>query len=270
MFISTKTTQAALIGSLMMALSACGGSDSSSSSGGAVTVSLSNLNTVAARASTPLDSLLSRSVSLLSTQVNPTEFAVRLAQIYLVEDQDISDTDLAAGAVIGNNVGQTGFLWYADDCPKGSDDADCETMEYFDLNRATDLVGTDLNAKEMEVSAGEYKYIKLALLGSQQGGTNTYNNVRWGDTAASPSVASREFASVQTEWAAKFETPLTVAEGDTITVSLIYDLSGIVEESSSRTAKVAGQGTFQPGKADDCSGTTCLDFPALTVSATKK
>ena len=222
--------------------------------------------------STTTPNLLSLYNSFVNTpftanKADPSGFKIRLKSIYLVQDQTGASD---ATNNLGNNVGDAIFIWTASDFSKGSSDETCKNMSWFNLKDDTTTVNQNLNSQKISVTAGTYKYIKLGLLGEQQGQNNTYINTSWGhNNLTNPAT----FASIQTEWAAKFETPLTITESDNITVTLDYTLNDIIDTSGTIQEKEAGQGTYQPGKADDCttaSGITyCITFPKLTVSAEK-
>jgi hypothetical protein len=201
------------------------------------------------------------------TPAAPSALAVKLVAIYLVEDQEGATEE---GNWLGNNIGNAIKVWTSPDCPS-LNDADCQSMGFFDLNRSTPEVNASLNAQAAETTPGTYRYVKLALLGSQQGANNGYVNARWADEGSS--VSEQQFASVLTEVAARFDQPLVVGEGESVTVTLTYELAGTVFRGSTAREKQQGQGLFQPGAADDCAGTgtprTCFVLPTLSVSATK-
>lgn len=252
-------------------LSACGGGGGGEAN---VTVALNNLAVSAqvmlqqSHWNRSASTLIAGPRALAGTPADPTGFSIRIKSIYLVEDQDCGDCTIP----LGNNIGEAAFLWTNPDCPKGSDDADCSSLSYFDLNRASAAVNADLNAQSASVPAGTYKYIKFGLLGEQSGGNNTYNNTKWSYSSAG--VVDAEFASIQTEWAAAFTEPLVVADGDVIALTVGYDLNDSVDTNTDANEKVAGAGTHQPGAADDCvtisSTKVCLFFPEISVTAAKQ
>jgi|GEM_PF-2054183 len=258
-----------LASSLVAGLSACGGAEEEEGSA-EVTVALSNLAVFSQNVrQSPWNfnpaSVLAGTSLLGTPAAAPTGFSIRIKSITLVEDQDCGDCTIP----IGDNIGEVGFLWTNPDCPKGSDDADCEDISYFDLNRASAAVNTELNAQAASITPGTYKYVKFGLLGEQSGANNTYNNTRW--SYAPGEVTDKQFASIQTEWAAAFAEPLEVADGDQVTLTVSYDLDSIVEANATSEEKVAGNGIYQPGAADDCdtvsSVKTCIFFPTISVTA---
>ncbi|MBM4380944.1 MAG: hypothetical protein FJ086_16840 [Deltaproteobacteria bacterium] len=207
--------------------------------------------------------------ALTGTSGAPSTFAVKLAAIYLVEDQAGAT---AEGDWLGENVGNAIRVWTNPACGAELSDEGCASAGYFDLNRTSAEVNASLNAQAAQAEPGNYRYIKVALLGSQQKSNSTYVNTKWAD--ATSSTPDQEFASVQTEWGVPFSSPLVLAAGDSVTATLTYDLSAIVYRDSTAEEKVPSQGKFQPSKADDCAGAagaprTCIEFPALTASASK-
>ncbi len=221
-------------------------------------------------------------LSLATT--GPSTFGAKIASIILIADKDGDPT--AENNYGGNNTGEGAKLWGAPECTittkdenSGAftmdflDDAECEAagIKFLDLNRSSAEVNAELNSQEAKILPGStFKYIGISLLGGQQGGNNGYTNAQW--AYESSGVAERSFASVQTEWGAKFETPLTVGEGETVTVVLSYQLDNTVHTGvEGGEAKVRGGGTLQPGRYDDCNeaGDVCFNFPALSVTVTK-
>ncbi|MBM4381168.1 MAG: hypothetical protein FJ086_17990 [Deltaproteobacteria bacterium] len=206
--------------------------------------------------------------ALSGTSGTPSAFGIKLSAIYLVEDQENAT---AEGGWLGNNVGKTVLLWKDPGCVSNLSGESCKNIGFFDLARPTAEVNAALNSQAAGAEAGTYRYIKIALLGQQQGGNNTYVNTRWADDTSS--TPEQQYASIQTEWGAPFTTPLTIAAGDAILATLSYDLAAAVYRDSDAQEKVAGQGLAQPGRADDCAGTggsrICIEFPALTATAVK-
>ena len=227
--------------------------------------------------STTTPNLLSLYNSFVNTpftanKADPSGFKIRLKSIYLVQDQTGASD---ATNNLGNNVGDAIFIWTASDCSKGSSDETCKNMSWFNLKDDTATVNKNLASQKVTVTAGTYNYIKLGLLGEQQGPNNSYINTSWEHPYLNADLTdgAKQFASIQTEWAAKFKTPLTVAADDSITITLDYTLNDIIDTSGSIQEKDAQGGTDQGNKADDCTNTSgntyCIYFPKLTVSAEK-
>jgi hypothetical protein len=109
----------------------------------------------------------------------------------------------------------------------------------------------------------------MSFLGEQQGANNAYKNVTWAHSGSS--TTAQEYASIRTEFSAKFPAAVTIEEGKKITVTLDYSLATAVTTglAGAGEEKAAGQGTYQPGKYDDCesSKSICFDMPGFTLSA---
>jgi hypothetical protein len=218
--------------------------------------------------------------ALAGTAAAPSEFGVKLKYVIAVEDKDGATADTGWN---GNNKGNAAKIWANPACSSvtTSDDgvmvgeiktdADCAAagMGYFDLNRDTAAVNTDLNSQNAAVPVGTYRYIGMAFLGEQQGGNNTYQNINWAH--ADSGVTTQEYAKIQVEWTAKFAEPITISEGQKLTVTLSYDLAAAVTTglAGAGQEKQAGGGTYQPGRYDDCDSSlsVCFDVPAFTLSA---
>jgi hypothetical protein len=267
---NSKITQITLLSLASLFVWGCAKTSSSGANGWSGQVKVAMTNTSSASTSQGLlgslsDILTQPRFYLNGTSAAATAFGVKLKFIYLIEDQENATADTN---YLGNNVGNSIFIWSNPGCTSRND-TDCTSIDYFQLEGATEHVNQRLNSQHVDVTAGTYKYIKLGLLGEQQGGNNNYENTRWSYT---PGITDTEFASIQTEWAAKFDPPLTIEEGDSLTVNLSYSLDNIVYTNSNGSEKQQGQGTYQPEAFDDCEGTspkTCILFPALTVSAAK-
>ncbi len=251
------------IGAAISVFTGCGKKDETSTKYGSIKVQFAN-STSANKSATAAPSALS----------------VKLKSIIIVEDKDGATADSGWN---GNNRGNAVKVWAEPKCSTqttGSDgvtfgeiksDADCAAagITYFDLNRSTSAVNTDLNSQNAQVPAGNYNFITMSFLGEQQGPSNTYNNVTWAH--AGSSTASQEYASIRTEFSAKFPATLAVAEGQKLTVTLDYSLATAVTTglAGAGEEKVAGQGTYQPGRYDDCESakSVCFDMPGFTLSA---
>lgn len=210
----------------------------------------------------------------------PSELKVKLKSIIVVEDKDGATADSGWN---GNNRGNAVKIWVNPTCSSNTGGADGVTygevksdeecaaagISYFDLNRNSSDVNTELNSQNALVPVGTYNYITMGFLGEQQGPNNTYENVTWAHSGST--TTSQAYASIRTEFSAKFATPVTIAEGQKLTVTLDYSLATAITTGLAGTGeeKVAGQGTYQPGKYDDCESTksVCFNMPGFTLSA---
>jgi hypothetical protein len=252
------------LGTVVIFSASCGKKDEGNTKYGSLKVQFANSTTANKMAS-----------------VAPSELKVKLKSIIVVEDKDGATADSGWN---GNNRGNAVKVWANPTCSTqttGTDgvtfgeiksDADCAAagISWFDLNRASSAVNTDLNSQDAQVPAGSYNYITMGFLGDQQGPNNTYENVTWAHSGSS--TTSQQYASIRTEFSAKFPTTLTIEEGQKLTVTLDYSLATAVTTglAGAGEEKVAGQGTYQPGRYDDCESTksVCFDMPGFTLSAT--
>ncbi len=149
------------------------------------------------------------------------------------------------------------------------DDEECAAADpdYLDLARDAEEVNADLNSQEVWILPGTYSRIEMAMLGSQQYGSNEFPNTSW-----SYEGVNHSFAATITEWSGDIDPPVTVGEEERITITLNYSLNNIVSTGlTDAEEKVLGGGTIQPGKYDDCNeeATVCINAPSITVTASK-
>lgn len=213
----------------------------------------------------------------------PSEFKVKLKYILVAEDKvGTSGAPSAENNYNGNNVGKGIRVWINPSCTStvvsgnGSSYSDIKTddecaangMEYFDFNRTSDEVNTDLNSQGISAEVGTYRYVTMAFLGEQAGGMNTLPNIKWAH--ADSGVTTQEYADFEVEFSAKFDTPLTVNEGQTVIFKLNYDLSSMITTglAGAGSEKVLGSGTTQPGTYDDCDTdkNVCVTMPTYTLT----
>ena len=212
-----------------------------------------------------------------------TGLAVKIKYVLLIADKEGSPT--AENNYGGNNKGEGALLWGDPGCTtttkdEGSGshtvsvgtDVDCDAKgTYFNISRASAAVNAELNSQDAKVLPGTYRYIGLAFVGEQQGGNNSYNNVKWSHGASG--VTDKTYASIQTEWTGKMDPPLELGEEQGAVLTLSYSLDNVVTTGvASMEPKVKGSGTTQPGKYDDCNEakTACMNLPKLTISVAKK
>lgn len=213
----------------------------------------------------------------------PSELKVRLKYILVIENKTTSDGEpTAAAGYNGNNVGKAIKVWVNPKCTSttvngdGSsytdiltdEQCDANGMEYFDLNRTSELVNADLNSQAISAEVGTYRYVTMAFLGEGAYGKNTLKNIKWAH--ANSSVTTQEFSEFQVEFTGKFATPIELTEGQSITFNLAYDLGSLVTTglAGAGQEKTIEGGTTQPGKYNDCDATksTCITLPSYTLS----
>ena len=160
----------------------------------------------------------------------PSVFKIKLIAVYLTEDIDGSQ----------NNVGSTQFIYLNPDCDddimhcdiSAGTAEDGETMSkivgtYFDFGAASESVNAAINAQERAINAGTYKYARMEFCKYNSGNAN---NIQWaGGGVSTPREFKRNMCTVNSD---VFNPPLVVAEGDSVTVTLSYDLSNSVSSGS--------------------------------------
>lgn len=199
----------------------------------------------------------------LPSQASPvsdvSHFAMKLASIYLVEDVDPTTQ---------NNVGQGANLWVSPHCTSADD------CDFFEFARPTAELNADLNSQALDVMPGTYRYMRLEFC--YHGEAPTQPNVSWtGPGMTSPQgfigggcgITSKEFAP-----------PLVLEPGDTVSVSLGYDLTnsvstGAVTDSPGQNALTAPDGHgigFNDCAIDDAmTAKDCFNVPVFTPSVSK-
>lgn len=186
-----------------------------------------------------------------------TTFNIKLITVYLTED--IGDDQ--------GNTGNTQFIWLNEECEEdvshcdisGGDAEDGSEMDkiitsYFEFGGTSEEVNAAINSQARSIETGTYKYVRMEFCKYNAGNAE---NVQWGSTtSAGPNSFERNMCTVNS---VEFDPPLEVAEGDSITVNLAYDVSQAVE-----TGVSSGSGY------DDCDGTTCFTLPQFVPTAAKK
>lgn len=139
------------------------------------------------------------------TCITPTSFKMKILAAYVVEDVD---------PVTSNNVGQVGMVWLN---PKCSSINDCKPsmVDYSDLTDPT-AFNTELNSQALGVKVGSYKYVRLEFCQGSADSTNV--KVTSGSTTKEFTYGGCGVTS------AALATPITVSEGQSLTIAVSYDL----------------------------------------------
>ena len=164
------------------------------------------------------------------------QFSMKLADFYLAEDVDPQTF---------NNIGNVAELWISPACTSADDCAP------FELARPTAEVNAALNSEARDVAAGTYRYVRITFC--YMGEMPTEPNVQWqaSDMSAPASFISHICAATSAE----FNPPLVLRPGDSVDVSLGYDLS--------KAIATAGLGDAAEVCAPNASQTVddCLNIP---------
>jgi len=227
------------------ALTACGRSSSEA------TVKLAFENT------DPSQRFSSDRASTLATSGMPTAFSMKLIAAYITADVDPVSFD---------NVGITSIFYLNDDCnddishcdidPGTAEDGEPMSQvvtSFFDLHSPA-AVNAALNSQGRTVATGSYKYVRLEFCKYASGSSE---NIRWNYGTIGEQSFRRTMCSVNS---AEMNPPLTLAEGETVTITLGYDLSDAVQVGADASG-------------DDCvgdgAGKTCFYLPTFTPSVSR-
>jgi hypothetical protein len=187
-----------------------------------------------------------------------------------------------------NNLGSTEMIWLNPQC--NGDISGCNIdgfthpagpriTDYFDLARPTAEVNAELNSQGASVSPGTYKYARLELCKALEGEhAPTVPTMMW----AGPGMASDQpFTSGDCgRTSLPFDPPLELAAGDSVEVTLGYDLGAAVVAGHPGTDgcshTIAGHDDpigephcFRACVDIDVSSRVCMDFPDFAPSAAK-
>jgi hypothetical protein len=201
-----------------------------------------------------------------------TSLQLKILAVYLVPDVD---------PTTGNNVGTAEMIWINPQC--NDDISNCNIdgfvnpaggpriTDYFDLSRPTDQVNADLNSQAVTVTPGSYKYVRVELCKALDGETApTVPAMTWrgpGMTADQP-FWSGSCGSTSTA----FDPPLALAIGDSVQVTLGYDLATSIVAGAPGTGQNQLDGNdhwYQACVDVDGTHRTCMDAPDFAPSATK-
>ena len=169
------------------------------------------------------------------TCYTPTAYGLKMLKVYVSPDQQ------------GATSAPAGLIWKNAACSVSSSSSTIDGKEftydyaadgctddivttYFDLARATDAVNAELTSTKYKILPGTYNYVQIEFC---VGGAKSKNVQFQADGMASVYQITRNTCGVSS---AKADPPIVVAEGESVTVSLSYDLSGIIFQRSTITA----------------------------------
>jgi hypothetical protein len=163
------------------------------------------------------------------------QFSMKLADFYLAEDVDPQTQ---------NNIGNVAELWISPTCTSADNCAP------FELARSTADVNAALNSEALDVAAGTYRYVRITFC--YMGERPTEPDVQW--QASDMSAPSSFISGVCAATSAEFTPPLVLHPGDSVDVSLGYDLTNLIGRAP-LGSDVERPGVCAPnasGTADDC------------------
>ena len=195
-----------------------------------------------------------------------TSLRLKLIAAYLAEEVDPATM---------NNVGNTAMVWLNDQC--ADDISGCNVSgeplpagprvtDYFDFARPTDEVNAQLNSQGRSVPPGSYRYARLELCKSYDPSTLPSDpTLMWRAPGMTDEVPFTSGDCGRTSL--PFEPALELADGDTVEVTLGYDLASAI---------IAGPNVQQCDGAhcyracvEISGGRACMDFPDFAPSARK-
>lgn len=198
----------------------------------------------------------------------PTVFGVKIVAMYLAEDVDPVSMD---------NVGNVQRIWTNPACD--SDGRRCsiapssgpyQVKDYFDLALPSAVVNANLSSQGATVDPGNYRYLRFDMAGVLPPGENSAPNLRFGASAADAS----EVRFRSNNYTILIDPPLELAAGDSVTVTLAYDVTDAYYTDPGLTAGDPPVGYdvaswYCAGGAHDPAGPPCLAFRGFEPSVGK-
>ena len=188
----------------------------------------------------------------------PTIFGMKLIAVYLTEDVD---------PITQNNVGMTTMIYLNPLCQEDIMHCDISggtaedglpmdkiITDFFDFAQTTEAVNAALNAQGRAVTPGTYKYARVEFCKYNAGNAE---NIKWGNGSTGEQSFKRNSCTVNS---AVFNPPITIAGGETVTVTLSY----VLDTSVQTGADAVGDHCTGAG-----AGLTCFSVPQFTPSATR-
>jgi len=250
-----RTTHLATIASFALALVACGGGQAT------VKHELANATPGVGLAALRLPDAASKLASD-AVYAAPTMLEVKLVAVYLSEDIDAQQNNVGANAMIYLNPECAGDI---SSC--GVDPSMPHVVQtFFDFAAPSDEVNAAINAQGNAISVGTFRYARMEFCKYGTGGTE---NLRW-QTSAMPAPAEDVYPGCGTT-SAPFDVPLVLAAGDSVAVTLSYDLStaamiGSPGVGDKDVVDTAGNAHVFQYCHDDSGVRSCLQIPDFNPS----
>jgi hypothetical protein len=206
------------------------------------------------------------------TAAAATMMGYRMIAVYVAEGVD---------PVTQDNTGQNSIVWLAPEC-QGSIEA-CNlagepgdgprVSTYFDFAQGTTAVNLQLNSQNRDVEPGTYNYARVEFCKIAPGGAPAQANVEWQVSGMDAPHAFKQSMCGVTSKA--FAAPMVVKAGDTIEVTLDYDLEQMIVSGApdgNPSPLCFGAPGYQQCFMDcaDVGGTRyCVNTPQFVPSARK-
>ena len=188
-----------------------------------------------------------------------TTFKMKLIAAYLTADID---------PVTQNNVGMTSMFYLNPDCQEDISHCDISSgtaedgqpmsqvvTHYFDFAQSSADVNAALNSQGRSIYAATYKYVRLEFCKYNSGNSD---NIIWAGSSSGGDINFRRNSC--TVNSAQISPAITVADGDSVTVTVAYNYNNAISTGSD-------------AMGDDCTGSgaskTCFTLPQFTPSASK-
>jgi hypothetical protein len=188
----------------------------------------------------------------------PTSYGVKMLNAYISPDQS------------GATSGPAGLIWSNPACSVSSQkseingkeftyesvDSGCDDSKvssYFELARATADVNAELNGKKYSILPGTYNYVQLGFC---IGGAKSKNIQFQAEGMSAAYQVSQDSCGVSST---KADPPIVVGEGESVTISLAYDLKGVIVDVTS------GGGTAD-SKCYSSGGVTRCIGPSISLT----
>ena len=243
-----------LAGLLSLGLGACG----KKGEGGTAKVAFANS---AAALTEMMQSPLQDPMQAFTTTEAATEFKMKMIAVYLAEGVD---------PVTQNNTGVNAIIYMNPDCHDNigscnisSPDTSGATYSnivstFFNFSQSSAAVNAEINAQGRGLDAATYNYVRMEFC--KYGAPSSDPNVKWSSANA---PGEHSFAVSSCGVTAQLAAPITVAKGDSVTVTLTYDLSALV------TNRGPGQGSNTWCAAGTGGDYFCANVPTFVPSAAK-
>ena len=215
-------------------------------------------------------------------EITPTpasSLRIKLISVYLAEDVDPATMD---------NVGQVAMIWLNPECDGDTDGCNVDGMTapvggpritgYFDFAQSTADVDAELGSQDAQIEPGSYRYARVDLCKALDGQAEaTVPTLMW---AGPGMTAEQPFTSGDCgRTSLPFASALELAAGDSVAVTLGYDLSAAL------VAGMPGPGSYDIAGDDDADGSPhsfracadldathrdCMDYPDFVPSASRQ
>jgi hypothetical protein len=218
----------------------------------------------------------------LTRLADGSSLRIKLLDVSIVEGVD---------PVTQDNQGAVSTIWLNPECGGNNDGCNIDGMSggpagprvtrFFDFARASADVNAELNSQSRDVQPGTYSYARVSFCKAYGGQTMpTLPTMMWAGPGMAGEVA---FASGDCgRTSLPFDPPLDVKAGDSVEVSLGYDLAqAVVAGAPDLSSQHCSQAIVGRSDADgtphcfracvdvDASTRACMDFPDFAPTARK-